>query len=372
MIWTILFLVSIAQALFLISVLLIRKSNNKLGRTFLIAMISTMILVNMDFLIVASGIYKQHAELFGISFGTLFLFGPLFYLYSKSILSSGFKWKGIYLLHFLPYIFKVLFASSFLFLPNEIKIYVIDEFLNYKSVLAKGDLILILVQIFHLAVYLFLTHKIITRNSNDLRNERYLISMSSRNSWTKSLFVAFVAFLISYSGWCTVLIFSGIYIPAADYTNVMITSFIVYFIAFKAVLHPEIIDPGFQQKYSAVTLLSDEENAEIIQKLRFLMEVEKVFLDPSLDLNSLAKKINISSHQLSKIINSQFGKTFFEFLNYYRIEEVKARLNLPAYTSFSILGIALDVGFNSKSAFNNAFKRCTGLTPSEFKRGSAL
>lgn len=372
MIWAILFLVSIAQALFLISILLLRKSGNNLSRNILITIIFTMILINLDFLIVASGFYKQHAELFGISFGTLFLFGPLFYLYSKSILDSGFKWRRIYILHFLPYLFKILFASTFIFLPNEIKIFVIDEFLNYKSFPGKTDLIMIFIQIFHLSTYLIYSYKKVSDIALEIRNEKFLIQMSERKKWTKSLFVSFVIFHGSYSAWVVVLIISGTYDPGADYTNVIVTSCIVYFIAYKAVLHPEMMTPGFQQKYSAIPSFSDEQNAAIIQKLRFLMEVEKIFLDPDLDLNSLAKKINISSHQLSKIINSQFGKTFFEFLNYYRVEEVKARINLPAYTSFSILGIAFDVGFNSKSAFNNAFKKCTGLTPSEFKRGSAL
>jgi len=75
----------------------------------------------------------------------------------------------------------------------------------------------------------------------------------------------------------------------------------------------------------------------------------------------------IPTHQLSRVINEHFGRNFFDFINGYRVAEVKRKILDPAYAHFSLLGIAFESGFNSKSAFNRVFKKITGQTPSQFK-----
>ena len=98
------------------------------------------------------------------------------------------------------------------------------------------------------------------------------------------------------------------------------------------------------------------------------MEAEKPYLDADISLPELANKLEIPSHHLSRVINEQLGTNFFDFINQYRIEEVKARINNPEFDKLSLLGIAFDSGFNTKSAFNRVFKKMTGLTPSEYRR----
>ncbi len=78
--------------------------------------------------------------------------------------------------------------------------------------------------------------------------------------------------------------------------------------------------------------------------------------------------MNISVNHLSQVINEQLGMTFFDYVNSYRVEEVKARLSSPDVKNFTLLGIAYDSGFNSKSSFNSIFKKFTGLTPSQFAK----
>ena len=80
--------------------------------------------------------------------------------------------------------------------------------------------------------------------------------------------------------------------------------------------------------------------------------------------------MSISSHHLSQILNERIRQNFFDFVNSYRIEEAKRKLVEPATKHYSILGIAEEVGFNSKSAFNNAFKKHTNMTPTEFKNAA--
>ena len=73
------------------------------------------------------------------------------------------------------------------------------------------------------------------------------------------------------------------------------------------------------------------------------------------------------SHHLSRVINEEFGVNFFEFVNQYRIEEVKSMIRNPKFDNYSLLGIAYESGFNTKSAFNRVFKKLTGTTPSNYK-----
>ena len=102
-----------------------------------------------------------------------------------------------------------------------------------------------------------------------------------------------------------------------------------------------------------------------------LMKEEKLFLDQELDLKSLADKLKLSSGYLSQIINKYEQKNFFDFINGYRVEEVKSKIPDPAYQHLSLLGIAFESGFKSKSTFNLAFKKHTGMTPSGFKKSLA-
>jgi AraC-like DNA-binding protein len=110
-----------------------------------------------------------------------------------------------------------------------------------------------------------------------------------------------------------------------------------------------------------------EEGEKYLQKLNALMNEEKIFTNPDLKLSSLAEELGLPSHQLSKLINEKFGKSFSDLVNEYRVKEFIKRLNETQYETFTIYGIALDVGFNSKSSFNSAFKKITGMTPSEYK-----
>lgn len=105
-----------------------------------------------------------------------------------------------------------------------------------------------------------------------------------------------------------------------------------------------------------------------LQRLEALMKAEKPFLNPGLSLSKLADLVGLPSHQLSKTINDGFQKNFFDYINTYRIEAFKERISKGEHLERTILSIALDVGFNSKTAFNRAFKKHTQLTPRQYLR----
>ncbi|MCL3781088.1 helix-turn-helix domain-containing protein [Prolixibacteraceae bacterium JC049] len=106
----------------------------------------------------------------------------------------------------------------------------------------------------------------------------------------------------------------------------------------------------------------------VIDELNRLMNEEKLYLNCNLGLNELADILKQTPNQLSAILNDYIGKNFYEYINEFRVEEVKSRLVDPANDSKTILGVAWDCGFNSKSAFNRIFKTTTGMTPSEFQK----
>jgi ligand-binding sensor domain-containing protein/AraC-like DNA-binding protein len=117
------------------------------------------------------------------------------------------------------------------------------------------------------------------------------------------------------------------------------------------------------------TLAVDPERVEeVLQKLLFLMEKEKLFLDPGLTLNKLAGKLRIHYNHLSRIINEKMDLSYNDFINKYRIQEATNKLSDPKEKDSTILDILYNSGFYSKSVFNTAFKKFTGLTPSEYRK----
>ncbi len=115
-------------------------------------------------------------------------------------------------------------------------------------------------------------------------------------------------------------------------------------------------------------LISDQDFDNLKSKLLAMMEAEKPYLDGELNLLKLAKLININVHQLSYLLNSGFNENFFQFVNKYRVEFAKKILLDPSQKKNSMLSIAFDSGFNSKTSFNTIFKRMTGFNPSEFRK----
>ncbi|WP_052417330.1 helix-turn-helix domain-containing protein [Cellvibrio mixtus] len=131
-----------------------------------------------------------------------------------------------------------------------------------------------------------------------------------------------------------------------------------------SVIH-ETLETATAEKY-ANSALDDATRRRILGKLQDVMEAQKLYTDASLNLRQLSEQLRESSHYLSQVINQELGTSFYEWVNRYRVEAAKqALLNEPDKT---ILNIAEEVGFNSKSTFNTAFRQYTQMTPSEYRR----
>ena len=134
-------------------------------------------------------------------------------------------------------------------------------------------------------------------------------------------------------------------------------------------LFPEDLFKIQKASKSKKPLLNETAVAEQKAKLLALIETEKPYLNPDLSLRRLAGMLEIHPNQLSWFLNDGFGKNFNEFINHYRVEEFKALAKLPESAHLTIMSMAYDCGFNSKTVFNTYFKKETGLTPKQFLKG---
>lgn len=157
----------------------------------------------------------------------------------------------------------------------------------------------------------------------------------------------------------------------------------VYFVAYHSLKQKEIYPVEEKQRNELISLedtvvdntkkkiTSDEELKDIKTRLSEVMRSQKPYLESDLNLIKLAQLLSVSTHQLSYVINTGFNKNFFQYINEYRVEKAKKLLSDNTNDNLSILGIAFESGFNSKTSFNTTFKKMTGQTPSEFKKTSS-
>ena len=159
---------------------------------------------------------------------------------------------------------------------------------------------------------------------------------------------------------------------------------LIYVISYKAISQPYIfsvlnkseifdekdtVNTGLDRKPGSKYVkskLDSQTIQKILRKLKDFMKESQPFLDSNLTIDKVSKMIDIPKHHLSQALNAGLNKNFYTFVNEYRIERTKNMLDEKKYKEFSILGIALDSGFNSKTSFNRIFKSVTGMTPTEY------
>jgi AraC-like DNA-binding protein len=115
-------------------------------------------------------------------------------------------------------------------------------------------------------------------------------------------------------------------------------------------------------------LLSESEASELQENLSEILQNEKPYLDENLALSELSERLGITDKKLSELLNKHMQTNFYELINFYRVESVKDKMVNPYYENLTLLAMAYDSGFKSKSGFNRAFKAQTGMTPSQYKK----
>lgn len=265
--------------------------------------------------------------------------GPLIYFYVLKLTRPEYKFSWKDLLHFIPV------------LPEQ------------ATVLNPALPLLTFISVF---IYLYCSHRLIERFYKRLKfigGDRYRNELQ----WLHRLLLAlgllcllFITYTVAgYLG------YHNRFDPQAYCLLYLLLASMMIWIAARAHLRPEIGVPA-----APAPILKPILPADLKQKGIWLKNVIKeshYYLDPELSLTLLAEKLGLTTHELSRIINTALKKSFNDFINEYRVAEVKRRMQDPAYDGMTLLGIAYDSGFNSKSTFNLVFKKITAKTPAEYK-----
>jgi AraC-like DNA-binding protein len=304
------------------------------------------------------------------------LHGPFLYLYISALIDEKYRFNRKSLLHFTPFIlFNVFVLVSPLF-PEFAGRIRLDHVESVHGAPLLFNFFLILTALsgpvyFLLSVRLFkildinIFNNFSTTENINLDWLRKLV-YSFGVIWTVLIVVATIHHVFHLFSWafCT----DGLFLSLSVF---------IILIGYFGLKQKEIFTQYPDHKIEYVTepktkyasVLLNEADAELyVSKIKHFMETEKSYMDADLTLPDLATKLEIPSHHLSRVINENFGLNFFDFINQYRIEEVKAKMARPEFDNLSLLGIAFESGFNTKSAFNRVFKKMTGSTPSEYKK----
>ncbi len=153
-----------------------------------------------------------------------------------------------------------------------------------------------------------------------------------------------------------------------SYGIILAAVFLFYYVLYKLIVTPqEILPKSNDAKYKTSSLNTKDIERHKSYLLRLMTE-EKLFKNNKLTVNDVAKQLNIPRQHLSEILNVHMKTGFQDFLNQYRVEEFMACLQNETYSNYTLLGIANEVGFSSKSSFNTTFKKLKGMTPSQYKK----
>jgi len=294
--------------------------------------------------------------------------GPSFYFYVKRLLQKDLRLKKIHLLHFLLPLIQFIYNLIVFIKPiSERLSHFHNNYLFF--ILPIEDIIGIL----SLASYYYLSFRIIKKYQNSIQLK---LNEDRRNlyKWINHFIIASYVMLLSW------VILSLIDFIKFDYTKSYSFYYLIYIIMISILywiiyrgfisttkIQPEKIDNSNKVSYSLPVKDAENYIVILIQK----MEKDKVYLKPKLTLSELADNIGINTKYLSQIINQKFGKSFTEYVNAYRIEYAKKELLSIQNTKLTISAISENCGFNSKSTFNDVFKKVTNQTPSLFIKNNS-
>jgi AraC-like DNA-binding protein len=290
---------------------------------------------------------------------------PFLYLYIQSLCDHRFRIKPGHLLHGLLYVIIVIFSFIILWLKQSG---------GQGTILpqqADQTLFLFMYGIIHgqVATYLVIIFKVIADYRRKLKD--YYSTIEQINlQWFKVLLFGFaIMWLLNFLQWIFWTI--GIQLGRMDNTltfiSVILNLLFALIVTYNSIVKSDYLSGiAVPKRYSRSRLKLADYN-HITQKLISYMDHEKPYLNPSLSLKDLSLHIKIPVRNISQSIHLCLKSNFYDFINRYRVEEVKRRLGEESSQHFSFLGLAYEAGFNSKSAFNAAFKKYVGMTPKQFK-----
>jgi AraC-like DNA-binding protein len=289
-------------------------------------------------------------------------YGPLQFFYVYVICSGDTKIKLKGLLHFVPFLVALITAILLSISEMYIKILAISSSISGLT-------------------YCFITLYILRKHSMNIRN-RFSFTEKINLSWLNKLVFGL---LLLWSGVAVLVFLRRIFSFNLSlewfYTAIPVFIFYIGFNGIKQqVIYPfyiNVLEPagltakhkkaGSAKKGYRKSGLQNIQMQAIHDKMVNAMQVGNLFMNPDLSLQEMSDTLKIPSHHITQTLNEFTSQNFYDFVNGYRVDEFKKRVEKGDADSFSLLGIAFDCGFNSKSSFNRIFKNTTGQTPSGYR-----
>ncbi len=352
-----------------------KRGNRKANRVFSIVLAILAVSI-LDSMVLYTKLAFLFPYLLYISNPMGLALPPLIYFYAKFLTSKNTRLKKTDLLHFIPFLSAFLFfAVTIYFRGTEFKLNLLVE--EYAAIERSGryavDMATIIANsLAHLQVFIYyvLSLRLIKRYSQRISN--YFSSVKKIDlKWAQFLFIGLMV------NWLfSVLVFISMslgYNPHryANQFLFFLSTVFIYILGYMGLNRPDkFVDPTFLEyidsceKKESGQQVSETDTNKILDR----MEREKVFQDPDLTLTDLSRQTAIPVRRLSQLINKKFKQNFSSFVNGYRVEEAKKIISTSNKKNYNILEVAFEVGFNSKSAFNAAFKKHTHMAPSQYRK----
>jgi AraC-like DNA-binding protein len=385
-IWNIIILLGAIQGYILSTLLFFSKKNNRLSNRLLATLILLMSLACTN-LYMTEAWYTKYEIVRIIEqvfpFVMAMPLGPLIYFYVQSLLKPGFRLSRRQKWHFSTVIIDLVSTMVvWVFLAGLLTGLLqreddrgwgnfVDSYNTYSDI----------PRWLSLTLYILLTKRFLSNyaaESNGLASHTY---MHTRLRWIHQFLNAFLIFQGIWLIFLVPYIIPATRGPLLDnmsyYPIYIPLAVLIYWLGFKGYLQTQIpesepagkeaeFQPGPQKVPVSALSFSSEEAANCITILKKVMEKDKLYLEPALNLSAVSAHTHIPQKNISFILNNHLNKSFNEFINEYRIEEVKKRLLEKGNEHLTIAGLALECGFNSQATFQRAFKSVTGVSPKEY------
>jgi len=320
------------------------------------------------------GISAEYPGIAYTNFLSDYIYNPLMYIYVMRLTTRSFRFRVKSLLHFIPALCMLIYYANYYFAPLDTKTAIMQRGYNYFpwdvawfSYINLGQAL----------IYLVLSTIVLQRYGRGIK--QYYSDIEKRNyNWLKlillfNLATLIICFFLYRTGWVvfgeSITISAGILIYVIGYKMITAPPYLPE-MEMQPVDMPVEKIPDTDQTISKYERsgLTEERSKVLVETLGKYMAEQKPWLDPELNLKQLADQLKIPAHHLSQVINQQIGKNFYDYINAFRVEEIKHKLRDPKFDHLTLLAIGLDSGFNSKASFNNVFKKFTGKSPSEYKK----
>lgn len=349
-----------AQAIVL-GVLLLTKRPRNQSNIFLSLLIFFFALMALNIALVnVLGRYGMMDTFRYVQLELLYGIGPALYFYTKSITDNDFKFSKKDLIHFAPVVLEFIFYRTAIYRLGADGLYQTPSHPYTKFYLAEQWL-----GILSITIYSIISLLVLFRYQNWLKQQFSSLENKSLN-WLKLPIIIYAVFWI---GWMILTEIDRFVFDRSLRNVYFLPTFVglaivTYWIGFKSYLKARTETSG----YSSKKAISEDSihNPTWAEKITEVMERQKPYLDPEMDSTKLSELVNLNPKQVSHTINRSFTKNFYEYVNSYRVEAFKQLAAKPENKKLTLLGLAFDCGFKSKSTFNDVFKKTTGTTPSQY------